>query len=132
MTPAARAELKQHVRRCIGYAFGELVRKEPERRPLFEGAASPLYADIASDRFDKDADVVLWVADQLDQAIAARDGWRGAAPSESIGARLMMVVELAKWLVPTFGRQRNYHEEIARLRLVAEAMQRRATMAVSE
>jgi hypothetical protein len=114
------ADLNQHVRGCVRHARRALVdRAEPESRALLEAVASSVLAEVERRRFDDDADVAHWLADLLDEAMAQRDGWMlwpvSSEAFEAITARATLLIELAKWLVPTFGRL-SYRDEIARLR----------------
>lgn len=112
------AELSRQVRFCVERACSAVVlSSDPERRDIIRAFASSLLSELESDPFQSAEDIAQWMADELDEAIADRDAWHGPLLNVEIGARLTFVVELAKWLFPTFGRLPTSREEIARLRV---------------
>lgn len=111
------AELSRQVRLCIEHARRAVVVSiDPERRARVSELAVTLLATVERDPFQTAADIAIWMADHLEWALADLDAWHGPLSSEEIGTRRTLVVELAKWLFPTFGRLPTYREEIARLR----------------
>lgn len=112
------AELSQHVRLCIGYARRAVLEVlRPQYHAAVAEVASTLASTLDDDPFETPEDIALWTADQLDLAVTERDNWREAMPSDGNRARMTLVVELAKWLFPSFGRLPTVQDEIARLRV---------------